>query len=265
MKKSFKLLSLVLSALTVMSASSAAFATPINIENPTCKKVLKYGLIGAGATAATLLTAAGAYKLFGSKTAEVEIEINEDEGFEQIENCRDTVTKIIVNVETIPENTFKDCKNLREIDLRGVKFIKNDAFENCSNLTTVKNTFKLEYIGGYAFLKCEKLKEIDLCNVKIISHNAFQHCSNLTTVKNTSKVEFIDGFAFSGCPLSSEIDLSSLKYIDTITRFSFKLPEYKIKMPKKYFLTIGTTPYATIDGNKIIYDQWFTDYMNSVK
>ena len=115
MKTPFKLLSLVLAALTFMSASSITFATPQNNSKALVyKKALKYGLISAGVTAATALTAVGAYKLFSPKHEEKVIEINSEEDFEQIKNCRDTITKAIVRVETIPECAFRDCINLKE-------------------------------------------------------------------------------------------------------------------------------------------------------
>ena len=198
MKTPFKLLSLVLSALTVMSASSAAFATPINIENPTCKKVLKYGLIGAGATAATLLTAAGAYKLFGSKTAEMEIEINSEEDFNKIQDCRDSITKVILNIETIKPNAFEYCPNLKEVDLHGVKYIGHNAFISCSKLTTVINSSNVQFIDNFAFCNCSALKEIDLPNVSAVKTGAFFRCKSLNKI-NLSSVKLISDNAFTQC------------------------------------------------------------------
>ena len=190
MKKSFKLLSLVLSALTVISASSAAFAAPNSNSKvtSTCKKVLKYGLIGAGATAATLLTAAGAYKFFSSKTAETEIEINSEEDFEKIKNCKDTLIKAKVNVDTIPPFAFNFCTKLKEVDLSGVKVIKRLAFFNCHELETVNNSSNVEFIGTCAFSSCPAIRELNFPGVKTVNYHTFFCCKSLKTI-NLANIE----------------------------------------------------------------------------
>lgn len=204
MKKSFKLLSLVLASLTIMSTSSSAFAAPNsnNKVTSTCKKVLKYGLIGAGATAATLLTAAGAYKLFSSKPAETEaepesesesngkteIEINSEEDFEQIKNCKDTLVKAKVNVYTIPPFAFNFCTKLKEVDLSGVKFIKQLAFFNCHELETVTNSSNVEFIGTCAFSSCPAIRELNFPGVKTVNHYTFYYCNSLKTI-NLANIE----------------------------------------------------------------------------
>ena len=178
MKKLFKLLSSVLAALTALSASSATFAAPQNSRPSTSKKILKYGLIGTGVTAATVLTAVGAYKIFGEKV----IEINSEEDFKKIENCRDTITKAIINVKIIPEYAFKDCKNLKEVDLRGAGIIGYCAFQNCSSLKTVKNTSRLGIVGTYAFCDCPLLEELDLSSVQFVYESAFFNCPRLKKI-----------------------------------------------------------------------------------
>ena len=240
MKKSFKLLSLVLSALTVMSASSAAFAAPNSNSKvtSTCKKVLKYGLIGAGATAATLLTAAGAYKLFSSKTAETEaepesngkteIEINCEEDFEKIKNCKDTLIKAKVNVYTIPPFAFNFCTKLKEVDLSGVKFIKQLAFFNCHELETVNNSSNVEFIGTCAFSSCPAIRELNFPGVTTVNYHTFFCCKSLKTI-NLANIErvalpinydltkhdsYISEIVF-GCPLLEEMILpENIKNID---------------------------------------------------
>ena len=185
MKKHFKLLSFVLAALTFMSASSVTFAASQNSKPSTSKKILKYGLIGTGVTAATVLTAVGAYKIFGEKV----IEINSEEDFEQIENCKNTITKAIVNVENVPEYAFKDCKNLKEVDLRGAGIIGYCAFQNCSSLKTVKNTSHLGIVGTYAFCDCPLLEELDLSNVQFVYESAFFNCPRLKKINLSNLYE----------------------------------------------------------------------------
>ena len=198
MKKHFKLLSFVLAALTFMSASSVTFAAPQNIGPSTSKKILKYGLIGAGITTATVLTAVGAYKIFGGKV----IEINSEEDFKKIENCKNTITKAIVNVEVVPAYAFKDCKNLKEVDLRGAGVIGYCAFQNCSSLKTVKNTSRLGMVGTYAFFNCPLLEELDLSNVQFVYELAFSNCPRLKKINLSHLYEIRMGELFTQKELS---------------------------------------------------------------
>ena len=193
MKKHFKLLSLVLAALTFMSASSVTFAAPQNSKPSTSKKILKYGLIGTGITTATVLTAVGAYKIFGEKV----IEINSEEDFKKINNCRETITKVIVNVENIPVRAFAFCKNLKEVDLAGVKSIQHLAFWNCHKLEILKNSSKVELIDMMAFTNCFSLKNIDLPGVKEVAQCAFHNCTSLERI-NLPNLETIALLALFG-------------------------------------------------------------------
>ena len=193
MKKHFRLLSLVLAALTFMSASSVTFAASQNSKPSTSKKILKYGLIGTGITTATVLTAVGAYKIFGEKV----IEINSEEDFKKINNCRETITKVIVNVENIPVRAFAFCKNLKEVDLAGVKSIQHLAFWNCHKLEILKNSSKVELIDMMAFTNCFSLKNIDLPGVKEVAQCAFHNCTSLERI-NLPNLETIALLALFG-------------------------------------------------------------------
>ena len=193
MKKYLKLLSLVLAALAALSASSVTFAAPQNSKPSTSKKILKYGLIGTGITTATVLTAVGAYKIFGEKV----IEINSEEDFKKIENCKNTITKAIVNVENIPVRAFAFCKNLKEVDLAGVKSIQHLAFWNCHKLEILKNSSKVELIDMMAFTNCFSLKNIDLPGVKEVAQCAFHNCTSLERI-NLPNLETIALLALFG-------------------------------------------------------------------
>ena len=242
MKKQFKLLSSILAALTVMSASSITFAAPQNSNKiPVYKKALKYGLISAGVTAAAALTAVGAYKLFSpkdkvattheeNKTAceEKVIEINSEEDFEQIKNCKDTLVKAKVNVYTIPPFAFNSCTKLKEVDLSGVKVIKRLAFFNCHELETVNNSSNVEFIGTCAFSSCPAIRELNFPRVTTVNYHTFFYCESLKTI-NLANIErvalpinynltehdsYISEIVF-GCPLLEEMILpENIKNID---------------------------------------------------
>ena len=205
MKKHFKLLSFVLAALTFMSASSVTFAASQNSKPSTCKKILKYGLTGAGVTATAILVAIGAYKIFGPKANknevesesetgdEVEIEINCEEDFEQIQYCRNNLIKATVNVENIPKNAFENCKKLKEVDLAGVKSIGRLAFCNCKKLEILRNSSTVEIVHTMTFFKCSALKIVDLPGVKMASECMFFECPSLEKINlpNVKTVEVL--------------------------------------------------------------------------
>ena len=205
MKKAFKFLSAILAALTVMSTSSVTFASTQNNRSSTCKKILKYGLTGAGVTATAILVAIGTYKIFGPKSNEneveiesetgdeVEIEINCEEDFEQIQYCRNNLIKATVNVENIPKNAFENCKKLKEVDLAGVKSIGRLAFCNCKKLEILRNSSKVEIVHTMTFFKCSALKIVDLPGVKMASECMFFECPSLEKINlpNVKTVEVL--------------------------------------------------------------------------
>ncbi|MBO4629288.1 MAG: leucine-rich repeat protein [Treponema sp.] len=82
-------------------------------------------------------------------------------------------------------STFKGCYNLKKVNLsNGVTSIGNNAFEACSNLTSIKipksggNT-----IGSCAFQNCYALKEVFIpTDITTINTNAFNGCNSLEKV-----------------------------------------------------------------------------------
>lgn len=214
MKKPFRLLPSVLAALTIISTSSVTFAASFS-----CKKVLKYGLIGSGITTLAALTAIGAHKLLDEKT----IEINSEEDFEQIQNCRDTITKVIINVKIIPEYAFKNCIKLKEVELNEVNCIRNNAFLNCKSLKNVRNSSSVETIEKYAFSDCSSLKASDFSGVKHIQEGAFYGCKSLNNV-NLSSIKDIGAFSFSGCTRLRNVILpkNSINFENSILLQTYK-------------------------------------------
>ena len=90
------------------------------------------------------------------------------------------------HVTYISEETFKDCKDLKEIDLSHVEVIGANAFAYCTNLRRVKFGKNLKVIDKYAFWMCTNLQAINL-NIQAtkIHWTAFMHCPNWL---NVSKV-----------------------------------------------------------------------------
>ena len=81
-----------------------------------------------------------------------------------------------------------------------VTSIGEDAFYDCSRLTSVTIPNSVESIGSYAFYYCSGLTSVTIPNsVKSIGYWAFIGCSGLTSVTIGNSVESIGGEAFYGC------------------------------------------------------------------
>ncbi|MCQ2742839.1 MAG: leucine-rich repeat domain-containing protein [Bacilli bacterium] len=113
-------------------------------------------------------------------------------------------SSIDLNLE-IAENAFKGNTSLRRVSIdRKIEYIRNSAFNGCTNLREVK-------IGYECTLMITRLKEI--------GENAFRGCSNLAFFgindKNIStSFNVIGADAFNGCAYLETADLGMAKYSD---------------------------------------------------
>ena len=128
-------------------------------------------------------------------------------------------------------NAFDNCSSLTSVDLSSLSMISGfqsllSAFSGCSNLTSL-NLSNLSTISGIsalnnAFYECTSLTSVDLLNLSTISGNsalrsAFRNCTNLTSL-NLSNLSTISGisaldYTFSGCTSLTSVDLSNLSTI----------------------------------------------------
>ena len=153
--------------------------------------------------------------------------------------CKNLKEVFIPNsVESIGDYTFHDCESLEKIqvhksnehyssDAFGVLFDKDKktlktypignkrthysiprsvttigyrAFENCTNLISVKIPYGVEYIDTAAFQDCTGLKKISVPN-SVISLEiwAFCGCNSLTSIELSEGLEYIGQGAFEYC------------------------------------------------------------------
>lgn len=182
MKKSFKLLSTVLAALTIASISPAAFATPRYKKSSNFENAVAYGVFGTVITAVAIFTGIEIYNVLSQEdddTPNEVIIINSENDFKKIKDHKNEIVKVIVNVENIPQNTFENCPKLIEADLPQVETIGMCSFAGCKKLKKV-NAPKLTTVCAGAFINCEELEDFDLENVSKIGINAFGGCKKLS-------------------------------------------------------------------------------------
>jgi len=82
--------------------------------------------------------------------------------------------------------------------------LTNNAFSNCSSLSSVTLNNKITSIESGAFNNCVNLSEITMSsNITSISEYAFYYCSKLKNVSLPSSVNYVGSYAFAYSGLSS--------------------------------------------------------------
>ena len=110
-----------------------------------------------------------------------------------------------IQVTKIGDNAFKNCSGLTSVTIgNSVTSIGSDAFSGCSGLTKViwnaENCITAGSSNNPIFKNCSNLTTLIIGNnVKVIPAYAFYGCSGLTSVTIGNSVTSIGSDAFSGC------------------------------------------------------------------
>ena len=105
------------------------------------------------------------------------------------------------NVTSIGNDAFKNCTRLTSIVIpNSVTSIGDKAFSGCSSLTSIEIPNSVTSIGQYAFSSCSGLTSIEIPNgVTSIGNYAFSYCPGLTSIEISNSVTSIGNYAFRGC------------------------------------------------------------------
>ena len=123
-----------------------------------------------------------------------------------------SVTEISNNeARSVRNDAFKNCSKLTSADFPVATSIGSSAFSNCSNLTSVDFPIATS-IGGSAFQYCSKLTSVDFPIATSISGIAFNHCSNLTSVDFPVATSIGDS-AFSSCSKLTSVNFPAVASI----------------------------------------------------
>ncbi|MBQ8593600.1 MAG: leucine-rich repeat protein [Bacteroidaceae bacterium] len=95
---------------------------------------------------------------------------------------KDTINTInggIFTVKYVGENAFADCKNITSVSLpKTIKSIEAKAFADCIGLTSITIPDSCHSIREHAFARCTGMKEIVIPNSVVnIERNAFWDCT----------------------------------------------------------------------------------------
>ena len=112
-------------------------------------------------------------------------------------------------VESIGENAFRNCNNLRSITIpNSVTVIKNSAFYGCRSLTSINIPNGVTDIEVQALSGCTSLTSVTIPNsVTSIENNTFYGCTSLTSITIPNSVTSIGGSAFRDCSSLTSIDI----------------------------------------------------------
>ena len=130
------------------------------------------------------------------------------------EDIIDKVKTVIIScdVHELPDDAFSNCTELTTVKMTKVNCINSHCFDNCKKLSSVE-AGELTEIKVSAFAHCESLKTIELSNVYKISEYAFCNCESLLKV-DLSNVTEIGDRAFLGCTdLYSVTSLANVTYL----------------------------------------------------
>ena len=140
-----------------------------------------------------------------------------------IQGCKNSVIPTDCNVTSIGDDAFSDCTRLSSITIPdSVTSIGTRAFSNCTGLTNITIPNSVISIGLGAFYECTGLTSITISDsVTSISDLAFSNCTGFTSITIPNSVISIGYWAFDGCT-----GLKTVRYFGTSEEFEALVTEY---------------------------------------
>jgi hypothetical protein len=141
------------------------------------------------------------------------------------------------SVTSIGDEAFYQCTNLTSIIIpNSVTNIGSSVFQSCGSLTSITIGTNLTSIKDYAFAGCYSLTSVTIPNsVTNIGNEAFLSCNSLTSITIGNNVTSIGAEAFADC-----YSLTSITIPNSVTSIGQLLFEDSAGLTSVYFL--GNAP-----------------------
>ena len=135
----------------------------------------------------------------------------------------------------------------------GITTLSDDAFNGCSNLTTLRLPKALKTVGNRALKNCKKLEQVNLpTGVNAIGEEAFEGCVLLTEIELANDITTIEKATFKGCAALTAFNLPiSVSSIgDEAFAGCTKLTNFTVNTYHPADITLGTSVFGTTDLSK---------------
>lgn len=145
----------------------------------------------------------------------------------------------------VPDNKFSKQKGT---GITSVKFnddcktVGENAFLECSELSSINNSNRIETISSKAFAHTG-ITSVSLTKIKTIGNNAFEGCKELKSISINNSCEFIGDSAFQDCNKLSSVSIPNNKYFTKINDRTFQQCAFTSITIPSYVTTIGSAAF----------------------
>ena len=165
----------------------------------------------------------------------------------------EALTSVVISgsgMATIGDRAFCPCKNLKTVEISGVKSIGYQAFQGCYALETLTITGcdAGMSIGNAAFQDDHKLANLTLKGVSTIENNAFNSCKALEAVEIPDGVTSIGYCAFECCDKLAFVLLPPS--VMSVGERAFGYSKQAMNVYSHYTLTLGEDQFNTDNMDK---------------
>ena len=166
-------------------------------------------------------------------------------------------------VPSIGNNAFYNCTGLTSIEIpNSVTSIGNNAFSHCSKLVSVVIPNSVTTLGEYAFCGCNGLTSVVISSgITRLERSVFDSCYNLTSVEIPDGVTSIGKWAFSNCYALKSVTIPNSVTTIEEAAFSVCLELTNIVIPSSV-TNIGARAFGqcnklagiVVDAENTVYD-----------
>lgn len=96
--------------------------------------------------------------------------------------CSDLRTVILRNAKELKPGAFRESKSVYEVDARNVYKVGSNAFYYCENIRKINLSSAVVFSGFSIFDSCRQMTKIDLPKLEELGSSTFAGCFNLETV-----------------------------------------------------------------------------------